>query len=155
MNLVILVNEKENKNRLYGAFIMGFFLATFLMMAIIKIQFGPLESTLQSAIPYAQTLYDVTHSSLYSDISVLATWANQTVSTASNLPIIGDFVPQDVPAASAGLVQILTGLKSWSEVILPALKSMLFWLQMTIPAMIVSLIMLVVGGLLYTKGKLM
>ncbi len=136
-----------------GGFLIGFFLAVFIMMAAIKVEVGPLEPELRFAQSATQIVYDITHGSTYGDITSLAQYVNKTADKLSNVPLIGNLLPNEVSATTASAVLLLTNAKASSESTLNSLQFTIFLLQISVPMMIVSVIFLAIGGYLIAKEK--
>lgn len=141
-------------DRALSGFLVGFFLAIFLVSAAVKVQLGPLEPEVNMAISASQTFYDVAHSEVYNDIMDLAKWVNNTVDMASSSPLLGNLVPKDVPEAANKIVTLLNNVKGFSENLLSGLKFLLLVIQLSLPAMLVSLVVCAYGVYeLYFVGK--
>ena len=138
--------------RVVGSFILGFFLAVFLMTATIKVELGPMEAGIQKALPYMQQINTVTHGAMYGDVLDMARWVNSTADKISQIPLIGGLMPSEVGVTSDTLINTMNSAKIVSENILSGMEFTLFLLQMTVPLMVLSAAFMVVGAYLMT-GK--
>ncbi|MFQ5406189.1 MAG: hypothetical protein ACE5DI_03480 [Candidatus Micrarchaeia archaeon] len=135
-----------------GGFIVGFFLASLLFSGFVFVKFGPLESDIKDLIPKAESAYETTHSNLYAMASDAVSTLSELASAASIIPGLGG----TANAASSGLTaisEIMTTAKDLTEKVLPVLKDMLFLIQISLPTMIISTIMILVGFFVLNQSK--
>ncbi len=139
--------------RALAGFLIGFSLATALAFGFIYVNLAPLQQDIQNAIPYVQTAYDTTHSSIYATAESVLTSVNKLASQAAIIPGIGALASQVVSGTGA-ISQIMNTARSLAEKTLPILQTLLTLIQVSLWAIIASAIGIIAGFFLLSKSSI-
>ena len=138
--------------RALGGFVVGFCAATALFFGFIYAELSPLEQDVRNALPYVQDAYNVTHSYLYQEIESLLPKIVNVANVAKVIPGIGT-TAMEVSEGASALSQLLSTSRSLTEKILPVLESVLMLIQVSVPAIFLSLIGVLGGLYMLSKDK--
>jgi hypothetical protein len=129
----------------YGLLI-GFFLASALLFGLIQIYMGPSYNKLVSMQGYAQTTYDITHSTAYASVQTFVAEVDKSAVELSTLPFVGGLVDKtSIPQYTKAVSDILQGRKDLSENELWAINTEIQLIQWSMPLFLVSLAIVVFG----------
>ena len=138
--------------KFYAGMLVGFFLATALMFGIVQLYVAPYESTIRTAQPYAQEAYTMTHAGYYANAENVAAKVREYAAKVAAIPVIGSMVPADQVEQYATIaVKLFENAKQSSEIVLLLIGWALFVLGMTMPALLFSILMIMVGVWMYKK----
>jgi len=136
----------NDKKFCYGLLI-GFFLASALLFGAIQAVMGPSYNQLVSMKGYAQTTYDITHSSTYAGLQGFVANVDESAAQLAAMPFIGGIVDRaQIPAYTKAVSEILQGRKDLSENELWAINTEIQLIQWSLPLFLVSLAIVVFGA---------
>ena len=137
-------------NKAIAGFLIGFFLATGLFFSFVYYELGPLEQDIQSAIPIAKAALNASKSSLYQTAEEVVLQVSDLAKAVESIPFIGAMAEQ-VSENAGTLSELLAGYKEMAEKIVPTLEFTLFLVQVSIPAIILSILGIALGAFLLFK----
>ncbi len=136
--------------KFYAGMLVGFFLATAIMFGLVQLYAAPYESTIRTAQPYAQGVYDTTHSGYYAEAQNVADKVRSVAAKIAELPVIGTaFQSAQVERYANTAVALFENAKQSSEIVVMLIGWALFVLGITMPALLFSILMIIVGVWLY------
>lgn len=138
--------------KFYAGMLVGFFLATALMFGLVQLYIAPHEQTIKTAQPYAQEAYTITHSEYYANAQNVAVKVRDVAASIAALPVIGPMIGKtQVEQYANTAVTLFENAKQSSEVVVLMIGWMLFVIGMTMPALLFSILMIIVGVWIYKK----
>lgn len=121
-------------------------IASFLIFGFIYLQLGPMEKELREAEPYVKSMYEISHSQTYGEITGYIESVKTVSEQLNSIPLIGPlFAGTNIPAASDSIAELLENAKASSEKLLPALRTTLFLVSISLPGLLLSIMMMVAG----------
>jgi len=133
--------------------LIGFFLAVGLMGGLVQIYGGPYYETVKTSQPYAQGFYNLAHTNAYAETQAFVAKVNETAAEVAKLPLIGGaFDAAKVSQYTQVAIDALRNAKSSSEVMLQLITTTKTLLELAMPAIILSLIMIGVGYWTYMEA---
>lgn len=135
-----------NMGKFLGGVLIGMGIASFLFFGFIYLQLGPMEIGLRDAESYVQSMYEVSHSGAYSEITGYIDKVRTASEQIKSIPLIGGlFAGTDIPAASDSIADLLEDAKASSERLLPAIRALLFLISISLPGILLSILMMAGG----------
>lgn len=136
--------------KFYAGMLVGFFLATTIMFGIVQMYVAPYEGTIRTAQPYAQDMYAMTHSDYYSSTENIAAKVREYAAKVAEIPVIGEMVQAgQVEQYANDAVALFANARESSEVVVLLIGWALLLLGMTMPALLFSIAMVILGVWMY------
>jgi len=139
--------------KFYAGMIVGFFLATALMFGFIQLYVAPYTASIKTTQPYVEEVYSITHSSYYANAQNVALKVKEIALQIAALPIVGSTVQSSqVENYAATAVTLFENAKQSSEMTVTLVDWAILVLGITIPALLFSILMIIVGVWMYKNG---
>lgn len=133
--------------------LIGFFLATSILFGYVQLALAPSYSSLLQTKKYAQLSYDITHSAGYSSLQAFVGKINDGAHEVASLPIIGGVVSKSsAPEYTGMVVDLMEGRKELSEQELALINAQISLIQISLPALVFSLLMVIAGSYVLMAG---
>jgi len=139
--------KNQEEKRFASGLLIGFFLATGLMFGLIQLSLGPYYGTLMNLKPQLEIAYAITHSDAYAGIQVLVGNVNTAAEAIAQIPIIGEGMDATkVPMYAQALSTFMESVRGFTESGLALVNFEIMLLQLAIPAILASIVMIAVGA---------
>ncbi len=140
--------------RFVAGLLIGFFLAVGLMAGFVQIYLGPYYETVKTSQPYAQGFYNLAHTQTYAETQAFVAKVNEAAAAIATVPVIGNaFESSKVAQYTQMALDTLSNAKSSSEVMLQLTSMTLSLMEMAIPLLLISIIMVGAGCYMYYKEE--
>ncbi|VVC03575.1 Uncharacterised protein [Candidatus Burarchaeum australiense] len=133
-----------------SGFLIGFFLASLLLFGYINLQLGPSQNEIYLLKQYSESAYATTHSASYANIQAMVSSLNELSTSIAQLPVVGGAIDVSrVPEYTSKITELLNSVKVMSESSRTFIETVVFLLNISLAMVVISVIMIAVGGYLY------
>ncbi|VVB58556.1 Uncharacterised protein [Candidatus Anstonella stagnisolia] len=144
--------KNTDEKRFASGLLIGFFLATGLMFALIQFTLGPYYNDLMKLKPQVEILYGITHSGMYGGMQGLIANVNNAADVLAQIPIIGAGIDATkIPAYAQSMGSMMETARMFTENVLVLINFEITLLQLAIPAIILSVVMIAVGANMHSE----